>query len=189
MLIDLGGGTKPHPRADVVIDLHHPLNSLSQDAAETPWTAEQEGINFASESVDEIYASHFMEHIPRGQPLIDVMNEAWRVLKPGGTFLMIMPLVGFNDWGEGRLVSNWQPYADPTHVNYWWLPEALLYFCPGHFAPHADYGIHMWAPLGERLTQEVLDYRTLEHKVRRGPTESYWGVRDGWEGVAQLVKP
>lgn len=186
MLIDLGGGTKPHPRADVVIDLHHPKNAECQDATRTPWSALP---RLTDGIADEVYASHFMEHIPRGQPLIDVMNEAWRVLKPGGTFLMLMPLVGYNDYGSGRMVSNWQPYADPTHVNYWWLPEALLYFCPGHFSAHADYGLRMWAPLGDRLSEEDLTDRVLRHQYQQRPAESFWGVRGGWEGVAQLVKP
>jgi SAM-dependent methyltransferase len=189
MLIDLGGGTLPHPRADYVIDLHHPKNTPAQDATNTPWHASLGKGAIPDSSVDEIYASHFMEHIPRGQPLVDVMNEAWRVLKPGGTFLMIMPLVGYTDHGVGKMVAGWQPYADPTHVNYWWLPEALLYFCYGQFAPHADYGLRMWTSLGDRRSEEDLTDLVLRHQFEQQPAQTFWGVRGGWEGVAQLVKP
>jgi len=120
-----------------------------------------------------------MEHIHRGQPLLNVMNEAWRILKPGGTFTMIVPLVGYtlND-GIGHLVIGWQPYADPTHVNFWWFPEALLYFCEGIFKPHANYGIHTWAALGN-----------YDDNANPDTPGTWWNIRHGWEGVAKLVKP
>lgn len=184
MMIELGGGTNPHPRADVVIDLHHPRNAVAQDATVTPWTATADDWitrPLADGSADEVYASHFMEHIHRGQPLIDVMNEAWRVLRPGGTFDMVLPLVGYTDPFSGAPMSNqigWQPWADPTHVNYWWFPEALLYFTEGPFKPHANYGMSTWAPLGPWM-----------HADDPGRPTSWWTVRDGWEGSARLVKP
>lgn len=199
MLVELGGGTNPHPKADVVIDLRHPRNAPAQDATVTPWQCnhgpwEEGGQGYLhSGLIDAVYASHFMEHIPKGKPIIDVMNEAWRILKPGGTFTMVMPLVGYTsvEWG-GVSVNGWQPYADPTHVQYWWLPESLLYFCEGPFKPHADYGIHTWAALGpwiepEDATVELDYYRfafpgLLAHR-------SFWSVRSGWEGIARLVKP
>ena len=214
MMIDLGGGTLPHPRADVVIALHHPRHAPAQAAAVTPWTVDggdADTVNvrrigltpgliggptrlihhLKDGTVDEVYASHFMEHIHRGQPLIEVMNEAWRVLRPGGTFTMILPLVGFTDAaGNGQMVAGWQPYADPTHVNLWWFPEALLYFCDGPFKPHANYGIHVWGALGPEVDEAqasffIDGYRTTP---AYGPA-SFWAVRGGWEGVARLVKP
>jgi len=200
MLIDLGGGTAPHPRASVVIDLHHPVASDSQDAGTTPWTCFHAGA-VASRNAPmnsgvftEVYASHFMEHIPRGQPLINVMNEAWRVLKPGGTFTMILPLVGYTDPATGQPMSDhigWQPWSDPTHVNYWWFPEALMYFCEGPFKPLADYGISIWAPMGPYIDDHkasmFLNFQR-SNEVALG-VESWSSVREGWEGVARLVKP
>ena len=191
-LIELGGGTNPHPRATVVIDLHHPKNAPAQDATVTPWMAQVGGltITLPDGQADEVYASHFMEHIPRGQPLIDVMNEVHRVLKPGGTFTMILPLVGYT-WhgGLGRMVQGWQPYADPTHVNYWWFPEGLLYFCDGPFKPHANYGICEWAALGQLVDENDPAHFQAGSSVPIDGTDSFWTVRGAWEGVARLVKP
>lgn len=181
MLVELGGGTNPHPRASIVIDLHHPKGAPASDATKTPWLVYgPSGLEaIPSDSVDEVYSSHFMEHIHRGQPLLNVMNEAWRILKPGGTLTMVVPLVGYtlND-GSGHLVNSWQPYADPTHVNFWWFPEALLYFCDGPFKPNADYGIKVWSYLGT--------YREYTDIDQEG---SWWSIRYGWEGIAKLVKP
>lgn len=197
-LLELGGGTNPHPRADIVIDLHHPRLSPPQDATVTPWAVSlvtsdrgvhrtrrgnREYTALSDQSVDEAFCSHFLEHIPHGQPFIDTMNETHRVLKPGGTFTIVLPLVGYTDPHTGEPMSNhigWQPWSDPTHCSYHWMPESFRYFCGGDFAACADYGIRYWAPLGSWCPPE--DYRD-------GETHSFWTVRNGFEGVARLVKP
>lgn len=141
----------------------------------------------ADGAADEVFSSHFMEHIHRGQPLIHVMNEAWRVLKPSGSFTMICPLVGYTDPHTGEPQSNhigWQPWADPTHVNYWWFPEALMYFCEGPFKPHADYGTKVWGPLGSWVSEEDSAFLLSVPQ-----SFSFWTVRGGWEGVARIIKP
>jgi hypothetical protein len=93
-------------------------------------------------SVDEIYAADIFEHIgdcshserescqkcwpEDARPgmrrhwsgRIHTMNEAWRVLKPGGLLTMICP-----DAAKGA--GQWQ---DPQHVTPW-TPNGLQYFC------------------------------------------------------------
>lgn len=103
-------------------------------AQDTPWPT-------ADNSIDAIRASHVMEHIPAGYDRIGVMNEAHRVLRPGGVFEIIVPL----------LVGTWHAVADPTHVSFW-VKESFHYF-DGLFAANADYGIRLW----ETLELEVVD--------------------------------
>lgn len=173
------------------VDLRHPRNAPKQDATVTPWRRMWPGQPdgpIGPGTVDQVYCSHFMEHIPHGTPLITVMNEAWRILKPGGTFTIICPLVGYTDPSSGAPKSNqigWQPWADPTHVSYWWFPEALLYFCEGVFKPCADYGISTWGPLGPNVAQDVIPALLARFEA----SNTWWGVRDEWEGHARLVKP
>lgn len=179
MMLELGPGTIPHKRTNIGLDLHHPRNSKPTDASVEKWPVKDE-------EVDEVYSSHFMEHVARGEPLLHVMSEAFRVLRPGGTFTMICPLVGFtNNEGTGQLVAGWQPYADPTHVNFWWFPEALMYFCEGPFKPNADYGGPTWAPLGPTVSEVDSVAMLAEDPI---VTKTFWAVRGGWEGVARLVK-
>lgn len=205
MLVELGGGSNPHPRADVVIDLHHPKASPAQDATVTPWqvfcdprtgqpVSHKGALSQLNDGkVDEIYCSHFMEHVPKGQPLIDMMNEAWRVLKPGGSLLMLLPLVGWTtpESGFGQMVPGWQPYADPTHVSFWWFPESLMYFTEGPFKPHADYGMRVWSALDAHVDEAfATEHIDAQYQRRCGSDpQSWWTVRHGFEGVARMVKP
>lgn len=45
---------------------------------------------FDTNSIDEIYASHVLEHVPQAKAL-DALKGIHRVLKPGGTFYISVP--------------------------------------------------------------------------------------------------
>lgn len=77
------------------------------------------GLPFSDETIDEVYSENFMEHIPQSE-VIFVMNEIWRVLKPGGIAHHMIPLAGTpND------------FQDPTHLSRW-HPDTFLYFTKDH---------------------------------------------------------
>jgi glycosyltransferase involved in cell wall biosynthesis len=77
-----------------------------------------EGLPFDDNSVDEIRAFDFLEHIPIGQT-IQVVSEIWRVLKNGGRFESLTPST------EGR-----GAFQDPTHVSFWNQNSWLYYSDP-----------------------------------------------------------
>lgn len=86
--------------ADLIVDLGGPW----------PWP---------DSSADEIFAHDVFEHLDnlafrgnRGK--IWAMNEAWRVLKPGGKLDLVVPCVALAD---GKV--NLGAFADPTHVSFW----------------------------------------------------------------------
>lgn len=72
-----------------------------------------EKIPFDNEVFDYVTAHDFLEHIPRliyapdrKNPFIDLMNEVWRILKPGDKFLSVTPAY-----------PHAAAFQDPTHVN------------------------------------------------------------------------
>lgn len=132
--IEIGGGTLAQ-HGWINLDPNHGEGDWRRLAQDTPWPT-------ADQSIDALRASHVMEHIPAGAERIAVMNEAHRVLKPGGTFEVVVPDV---------LTGTWHAHADPTHVSYWCL-ESFHYF-DGSFAPHASYGIRYWETLELARTQ------------------------------------
>jgi SAM-dependent methyltransferase len=93
-----------HDAGDVVFDL------------ETPWP-------LVEESFDFILASHVLEHI---HDATHFMSEAWRVLRLGGTLVVLVPGVQDSFWN------------DPTHVRPYTTTSFELYSTI--LGPFAIYG-------------------------------------------------
>lgn len=74
-----------------------------------------EGLPFDDNSVDYVFAQDFLEHIPIGMTL-PVIEEIYRVLKPGGTFEHLTPSTD----GRGA-------FMDPTHVSFWNINSWMYY--------------------------------------------------------------
>lgn len=92
------------------------------DIRVTPW-------KWADSSVEEIYASHFLEHLTALER-VAFLNECYRVLQPEGKMTIITP-----HWCSNRA------YGDPTHQ---WPPvsEMFFYYLSRKWretqAPHTD---------------------------------------------------
>ncbi|MDD5532386.1 MAG: glycosyltransferase [Syntrophales bacterium] len=76
------------------------------------------GLPYPDSSVDMVRADDFLEHIPIGS-VIGVMEEIWRVLKPGGVFESSTPSTD----GRGA-------FQDPTHVSFWNRNSWIYYSNP-----------------------------------------------------------
>src|SRR3990172_723772 len=85
---------------------------IVHDCEEFPWP-------FASETFTRIIMSHLIEHL-KPWLAIDVMDEAWRVMKPQGQLMLSMPYAGS--------FGHWQ---DPTHIKPW-NEATATYFDPDH---------------------------------------------------------
>lgn len=69
------------------------------------------GLPFKDCEVDEIYSQDFLEHI-EPKDVIPLMNEMYRVLKPGGIMEHITPYAGSkNDFGSPSHVSHWNEWT------------------------------------------------------------------------------
>jgi SAM-dependent methyltransferase len=83
-----------------------------------------ERIPFEDSFFDFVEAHDFLEHMPRliyapqrRYPFVELMNEIWRVLKPGGRFLSVTPAF-----------PHPAAFFDPTHVNYITAETFPMYF-------------------------------------------------------------
>lgn len=97
-----------------------------------------EPIPLDEQVADTVSCRDFLEHIPKGYfseqtgqmryPIIELMNEIWRVLKPGGTFSSLTPCY-----------PAVEVFRDPTHLSVWTL-ESMDYFC-GKYPVAKVYGV------------------------------------------------
>lgn len=144
MKIDIGGGTAP-AEGFVNLDPAHGERewkfALGEELISGVGHRYFLRIPVEDGTVDAVRASHVLEHVPAGAARLWFFNEVHRVLKPGGTFQVIVPM----------LTGTWHAIADPTHVSFW-VPESFGYF-DGSLAAHADYGIRPWTTHDQFVSQ------------------------------------
>lgn len=110
-LIDLCGGIDC-PEHYVPIDLEVSRAVGIKADLNGPWP-------LADGSVGVLRAFDALEHL--GNPM-HTMNEAWRVLEPGGMLLVMVPSTDsllLPAEGGQRLVNGSGAFCDPTHVSFW----------------------------------------------------------------------
>jgi len=101
------GCSDAHRAGYVNVDICEPADYIADLTQPWPW---------ADDSVEVIRAHDIIEHLPNK---ILTMNEAYRVLKPGGRLEIVVPTTN----GAGA----WQ---DPQHISFWNL-SSFQYFVGG----------------------------------------------------------
>jgi len=98
--LDLGCGDRPeHWLPDSVgMDMFNYGQALIHDMTNSPWPIDDNQFRF-------VLAQHILEHIKEGFDFINIMNEIWRVSKPGAIFKIATP----------HFPSSPNYYRDPTH--------------------------------------------------------------------------
>lgn len=73
---------------------------------------------FESNNFDLIICSHVLEHVPNDQA---AMNEIYRVLKPGGHAIMMVPILNsldsvIEDPTEANINERWRRFGQDDHI-------------------------------------------------------------------------
>lgn len=104
---------------------HRPEIDMAFDLDDIPWPV-------ADGSFDAIDARSVFEHLR--PTLIEVCDECWRILRPGGRLVLVYPIVG-------QITS----YEDPTHRWHWTL-HSIDYLDPDtqHGRDYAYYTARKW---------------------------------------------
>ncbi len=127
-------------------------------------------IPFPDDMFASVSAFDFIEHIPRQAavngrmtlPFLELMNEVWRVLEPGGLFYAVTPAYPAAE-----------AFQDPTHVNII-TDKTHEYFC-GTESFGRNYGFHgnfeavrvRWVTPKNAYTADTSFRKTLRHWHRR----------------------
>jgi SAM-dependent methyltransferase len=94
VVIDIGSGDRKRPGALGVDIAPLPAVDVLADLSR--------GLPFSNSSVDAVHASHVLEHF---DDLVGLMNEIWRICKPGGRVYITVP----------HATSSFMTWRDPTH--------------------------------------------------------------------------
>lgn len=108
-VIDLGCGPNKQYETAFGVDRH-------AHAAVDVVTDLETGLPFADDEIDYVFAVHFPEHV---QPLVGLMNEIHRVLKPGGLLHAMVPNA-----------DSTNALADPNARQF--NLQTFRYFCQSH---------------------------------------------------------
>jgi hypothetical protein len=146
--LDIGAGSRKQPGYTGVDIRAFDGVDVVLDVRQTPWP-------WADDSVEEIYSSHFVEHLTR-EEWIPFFNEAGRVLKPKGKMTVIVP-----NWSHACA------YGDPTHKSFCsgWMANYLNAKWRSTEAPHVPYTCDFdaaiagsWDPWLESRNDQVKEF-------------------------------
>jgi SAM-dependent methyltransferase len=113
--LDIGCGDNIQPSCVGMDRRALPGVDIVHDIEDIPWP-------IPSSSFHMIVASHIVEHL-KPWLMFDIINEAWRVMKPGGKLMIVTPYAGsFNFWQDPSHCHGWVE-ATPTYFT----PESPLY--------------------------------------------------------------
>jgi SAM-dependent methyltransferase len=95
---------------------HEKIENLNK-SVDVPIKIQTDLSELESETADLVTSNHCLEHVP--SPL-ESLQQVCRVLKPGGTFVLVVP---FDDW-RTKQNRDWVPDDTDQHL-FTWCPRSL----------------------------------------------------------------
>ena len=99
-VIDLGAGDGKFIRniqagKKIAVDLSPHVKELEKDGIEVHCTPATSLFDTLGETADVVFMSNFLEHMPTKRIMLDVLEESYRVLKPGGKVMILQPNIRY----------------------------------------------------------------------------------------------
>ena len=129
---------------------------------------------FDDNSIDEIFCSHFLEHIPHGDgfndPFFEFFNELWRISKPGARLTFVTPYY-----------TSMRAFQDPSHQRY--ITEATYAYFDKDWRTENKL---LYYPI--RTDFKVANYDYIYHDDSKGvaPEDQEFGLKHFWNVGADM---
>lgn len=121
-----------------------------------------------SDSVEQIFCSHFLEHV---DDLLTFMDEVYRVLKPNGTAVFVCPYY--------TSVRAWQ---DPTHKRV--ISDPLFYYFDKDWRKAANV---LQYPIVADFKVEKLDHSLSEEFAGKAQDAIQYAANHYWNVVTDIM--
>lgn len=123
-VVDLGAGScelvnSLQAARRVAVDLNPDTSKCAAPGVEVLLTSSEDLSSLDDASVDVVFTSNFFEHLPNKNALLRTLEEAHRVLKPGGRIVVLMPNIRYL---PGRYWDYFDHHLPLTHLS---LSEGL----------------------------------------------------------------
>jgi len=162
-VLDLGAGfcefiNAAEAKRKIAVDLNPRLPEFAHPEVETH-CAPAQGLSFLADGeVDLVFTSNFLEHLPNKDVLTAVAQEVRRVLKPGGTFVIMGPNIRFLpglywDYYDHHIALTERSVAELLAITGFELAEVIPRFLP--------YTVKSSGPRWEWLVHLYLSARPL----------------------------
>lgn len=158
LLIDLGAGHNPAPGL-TGIDLRN--SDITADLSQ--------GIPLPDNSVGLLRAQDILEHL---KDPVHIMNEAYRVLVPGGWFFISVPSTD----GRGA-------FQDPGHVSFW-NENSFWYYTDSEFAKYAS-GIECRFQVSRVITWFPSEWHQ-QHNISYADAHLI-ALKDGYHPIGEVL--
>lgn len=150
------GCSDDHRPGFLNVDIAKPADVIADLNGRWPW---EDG------TVEHILAFDVLEHL---YSKIWAMNEAHRVLEPGGVLDLAVPCVMLSD---GRV--NPGAFADPTHHTFWTLDDRY-YFCEEWNNPQGERG-RLGPAYGITALFSVVRWEAIDYGAGREQRSKLYG--------------
>lgn len=95
-VLDLGAGycefvNVIHAARRIAVDLNPDTAAFAAEGVEVITTSSDDMSEVTDGTVDTVFTSNFFEHLPDTEALLRTLEECHRVLRPGGTIVVLMP--------------------------------------------------------------------------------------------------
>ena len=100
VVLDLGAGdglfiTQVHAGRRIAVDMNPAVVNLREMGVETIESSITDFRDALGDSVDVIFMSNVLEHLPEKRQIYTVLRECWTALRPGGRILIIQPNIRY----------------------------------------------------------------------------------------------
>ena len=158
-----GALTRFYAPGNEIVGLDADRDALREAATlgiETVWADAEEPLPFADESFDVVVAAELLEHLHEPRRVVE---EAARVLRPGGTFAGSVPNA-YRLKNRLRFAAGRPAEDNPTHLHLF-RPQDLLSLLGGFERPELSYVVGRFVRLHPRLFANVIVF-TARKSVR-----------------------